>query len=374
MPNIELSISPDYVRTWGFTDAIRELYQNALDQEIISPDNELLFAYDPELMLLSIGNRYSTLDPSTLVLGNTTKHKNTHTIGQFGEGYKLALAVLLRLGKAVTIYNNPSVWTPSIKHSDTFNTAILNIHVVKYRFKELPIHDLIFQVKGVTQQEYQDVIGCNLHLQEAAESLDSPQGRILLDPKYKGHIYVKGLHITTIEKAHYGYDFNPEYITIGRDRDLVNEWDIFYQSSQMWAIQAGHVDLIDQMLGEAAPDIEHIDCYVYKVPKETVRVIGNTWYCKHPGCQPAANEAEARQARKLHGDKVKIVVVPAALMGILRLTDEYKQFTARSITKESPHDLLRRLIKYPADIKPKLLRELKAMVELSQHWEWKRRA
>lgn len=370
--NVELSISPDYVADWGLTAAIRELYQNSLDKQTEDPANELLFAYDPQLMQLSIGNRKSTLDVSTLVLGKTTKAANENAIGQFGEGYKLALVVLLRLGKSVVIYNNPSVWTPTIKHSEVFNTVVLNINIVKYRFKALPTHDLMFTIGGVTAEDYEAIKASNLHLHEEQTALDSPMGRILLDEQYKGGIYVSGLFVTKLDKARYGYDFMPKHISIGRDRDLVNEWDIFWRTSQMWASQAESAPLIEAMLSEQAPDIQHIDSYVWKLPKETTRVISNNW-CNEHGCRafPVSSEKGAAQARHLYGDSVKIVFVSPQMMAILKETEHYKSFTAGSIAKQTPKQLLMKLIKHPDRLKPSVLKELKAMVELAGHWDWK---
>lgn len=372
MPNIELSISPDYVHDWDLKAAIRELYQNALDQQTLDPDNALLFEYNADTMLLSIGNKKSTLDVSTLVLGKTTKDRNENQIGQFGEGYKLAIAVLLRLGKTLTIYNNPSVWTPSIKVSDAFNTAVLNINIVKYRFKECPVHDLLFQVRGVTSEEYAMIQASNRNLHEETDVLESPQGRILLDPKYKGMVFVRGLQITTVEKAQYGYDFEPKYIKIGRDRDLVNEWELFYTTAQMWAGQPGHEELIEKMIDDGAPDIEHIDSYVWKLPKHTVEYIGDSWYDKHPGGYPCANEREASRARSLYGNTVKTVIVSAQMMAILKETAQYKNFTAASLVKQSPQTLLKKLIKHPDRFRPSVLAELKAIIELAGHWDWRR--
>ena len=371
MANIELSISPDYVHDWNLTAAIRELYQNALDQQTVDPDNYLLFTYNPQTLLLSIGNRKSALDVSTLVLGKTSKAKNEAQIGQFGEGYKLALAVLLRLGKTVKIYNNPSVWTPSIKISDTFNVAILNINVVKHRFKECPEEDLIFQVYGVTIEEYDAIVASNRNLHQESDTLDAPQGKLLLDPKYKGQIFVRGLHITTLDKAHYGYDFEPKYIKVGRDRDLINEWDLFYATAQMWAGQAECAELIEAMIGSDAPDIKYINSYVWKLPKETVVYVGDKWYAENTGGYPCANERDAARARSIYGAAVKTVIVSANMMAILKETEQYKHFTKASLVKQKPFELLKKLIKHPDRYRPSVFAELKAMVELSQHWDWK---
>ena len=56
MKKFELSISPDYVADWGVIEAVRELFQNALDQQTINKNNKMFFTYDKESKILRIGN------------------------------------------------------------------------------------------------------------------------------------------------------------------------------------------------------------------------------------------------------------------------------------------------------------------------------
>ena len=125
MRKIELSLASDYVPSWTIVDAIRELFQNALDQEVQSPGNKATWSY--ENGTFKISNKQSTLTTKTLLLGTSSKSEDTRTIGQFGEGYKIATLVLLRNNKQVTIYNYGlrEVWTkickvPTLRHRDTY--------------------------------------------------------------------------------------------------------------------------------------------------------------------------------------------------------------------------------------------------------------
>ena len=49
----ELTISKNYVPDWGVKEAIRELFQNALDQEIVDSNNSMFFAYDEDYLDIS---------------------------------------------------------------------------------------------------------------------------------------------------------------------------------------------------------------------------------------------------------------------------------------------------------------------------------
>jgi orotate phosphoribosyltransferase-like protein len=102
----ELTLTPNYVSDWNFNDALRELIQNGTDQEVLDPDNEFQIDYSPKEKVLRLKNRKSVLKINTLLLGRSSKANNEDTVGQFGEGYKIAALVLNRLGKTFTIYNN----------------------------------------------------------------------------------------------------------------------------------------------------------------------------------------------------------------------------------------------------------------------------
>lgn len=372
MPNYELAISPNYVKDWGLQAAIREIIQNSLDQSHTNPDNEMLFRYDPSLQLLEIGNKTSSLDMSTLVLGNTSKDKSPELIGKFGEGYKLALIVLLRLGKAVTIYNNPSVWTPSIVQSDNFKTPVLNINVVKYRFKSLPEQDLIFKISGISLTEYEETVSATLPFQDVGPVIKHDYGQILLEERYKGNVYVKGLLVTHIDKLAYGYDLLPQHLTIGRDRDLVNQYDIYYKTSYMWASQGDYSQSIEKMIEDKAPDVTYIQCHIWKMPEDTVRVISDCWWQKNgTGALPCHSQKEADQARSLYGPSAKVIIVSEQMMSILSQSPQYKNYKANSISTIDPHKLVLKLMKHKHKLQSSVWHDVEALIEMSKHWKWK---
>lgn len=95
----ELTLTPNYVSDWNFNDALRELIQNGTDQEVLDPDNEFQIDYSQKEKVLRLKNRKSVLKINTLLLGRSSKANNEDTVGQFGEGYKIAALVLNRLGR-----------------------------------------------------------------------------------------------------------------------------------------------------------------------------------------------------------------------------------------------------------------------------------
>jgi len=257
MSKYELSLSPEYAAEWTLTDAIRELFQNALDQQTTQSDNTMFCRYEYENRL-SIGNKNSVLEAKSLLLGATTKAKDADTIGQFGEGYKIATLVLLRLGKDVKFFNygKKEVWIPRFVKSRKYGATILVVDTESFVWKKPPDNDLTIVVKGITPDEYKEIVETNLHLQTVSETLGTKLGNILLSPRHKGQIYVNGLFIKTVEKFVHGYDIKPKYLKIGRDRNLVDSFDIAWVTSQMWRERQSSE--IIKLVQDGAYDVSYI--------------------------------------------------------------------------------------------------------------------
>lgn len=90
----ELTLTPNYVSDWTFNDALRELIQNGTDQEVLDKENKFQIIYNGKEKTLRLVNQKSVLKINTLLLGRSSKANNEDTVGQFGEGYKIAALVL----------------------------------------------------------------------------------------------------------------------------------------------------------------------------------------------------------------------------------------------------------------------------------------
>lgn len=190
-----LTISTEYVPDWTYVESVRELFQNAIDNEIQQPTNKMEFAYDG-VSTLRISNKESVLPKESLLLGSTSKRNDSNTIGQHGEGYKIALMVLLREGKNVTFYNygEREVWRTRLIKARRYNNQVVPEIVIdkKFVFKKPPTHDLTIEVSGITPTEYKSIVDSNLHLQENVDMYKTEYGDILLSPEDKGKVYVGG--------------------------------------------------------------------------------------------------------------------------------------------------------------------------------------
>lgn len=170
MKKYELSLSRNYVSSWGIEEAIRELLQNAKDS-----NGEDVIDIDKSSGTITITNKNTSIPSSTLLLGNTSKKDNLDKIGQFGEGYKLALLVLLRENKKILIKNGNKNWMPSFEYSDNFKCEVLCITET-----EGAGNDLTFEISGFDSSELDELENEFLGLNgQAYNSIQTSYGEIL---------------------------------------------------------------------------------------------------------------------------------------------------------------------------------------------------
>lgn len=255
MSKYELSMVSAYVQNWDYKDAIREIIQNAIDQSV--DDDGYDISYHRSDSCLIISTKDGVLKRNSLLLGNTTKINSEDTIGQFGEGYKLALLVLSRDGKRTMIENAGAeeIWTPAIVKSRKWGDNILTVDVKKsnvFKKHKFSNSGVSFIIQDISVDEYIEIVERTLQLQDDVEKIETPMGDILLSERNKGKLYVGGLFIRDIGDYKYGYNILPKFLKLGRDRDLTNDYDVdTVLSIMLLSIQESHSDLyIDLLNGD----------------------------------------------------------------------------------------------------------------------------
>lgn len=217
--NYEITISPNYVSNRGINEAIREILQNAIDADKNGYKKSIYYSGDT----LYINNEGISLSAKDLILGCSSKSDQDGMIGKYGEGFKLALVVLLRKGMNVYVDNNDKLWSPSFKVSEQFGTQVLNIEESDDGRGE----GLTFVISPVDQQLYNSLLNYFPCIDESfGNVVNCDNGQILLDKQFKGKMYVEGLYIQTDDNFQYGYNFNSDVVELDRDRKAINYYEL----------------------------------------------------------------------------------------------------------------------------------------------------
>lgn len=261
LKNIELSIGKNYVTNWGLWEAVREIIQNGLDAE--KEGHPLTISYDKATETLSIINDGAYLDISSLVLGNSVKGSD-EAIGKYGEGYKLALVVLLRNNKQVKIISGDETWKPTFKESETFNTSVLNIEVEPNNNSE----DIVeFEISNITEYEVEKLSKFSLRLGEEINTLrhlrtvDCDYGKVILDAEFAGKFYVEGLFIQSDSNFKYGYDFNSNEVQLDRDRQAINFYDLCELTTKSLLSQTEDFTIVETSISHKSYDGKELEYY-----------------------------------------------------------------------------------------------------------------
>lgn len=245
MSKYELTISSKYVAHWGVVEAVREFFQNAIDESNLNPDHSMDWNYDKDNELLTISNKNCKLSINSLLLGNTTKDERS--IGKFGEGYKVAIVVLLRNHKTITIHNGDELWNTRFVNSRRYKDYVPVIETSKFGVTGT---DLIVEIGGIDESEFEEIKNSNLNLRkeemlEMGEITETNSGDILLSSEETGNIYVEGLFINNCSGLKYGYNFKSDSVSLNRDRNIISQFDIEWNATKICAEALSPDDILE---------------------------------------------------------------------------------------------------------------------------------
>ena len=363
MSKFELSLAKNYVADWTIVESVREFFQNALDQATEQTDNKMFFDYDESTETLSIGNEKSVLEAQTLLLGTTTKTNSENTIGQFGEGYKVATLVALREGKTVIFYNwgKKEIWKPRFVKSRKYGTEILTFFTESHIWQKAPQHALIIEIKGITADEYEDIKKTNLHIDGPGEIIETTRGNILLDSEFHHKVFVNGLFVTEQEEMKYGYDIKPAYLKLDRDRRAVGSFDLHWQTSTMWA-ESGD-DTLVKLLRDNAPDVEYVaNQYNYSIKNE-IRTQAYDEFKSAFGdnAVPVVSQSELEAVQKR--PDLKPVMVSSTMQKVVQSAPDYQQVEASTMVLDMEDKVIRWITKHREELPQEAFEELLDILE-----------
>lgn len=306
----ELSLTRTYVSRWGMAHAVRELIQNALDS-----DSPFVYEFrrDGDTSSLLLVSEFATLSPQTLLLGATSKADSKDAIGSFGEGYKIALLVLTRLGYDVEIRNGDVLWKPRFRHNAKFKEELLVIDETSLSDKKHK--GLTFVVNGLSDDDVEQIRASCLYMQDSIGQVhETPHGRILLERPRK--LYVGGLFICETDLA-YGYDIKPEFLKLERDRQTVDGYDLKVTTREMW-FSTQRYEEIAKMIDAGVPDVEYAR---YASPEMVREACFRLFMERHPGAIAAENQQQLKAL--VEQGMTKVVVLGGNLYENVRRAPSY---------------------------------------------------
>ena len=265
---LELSIEPGYV-DWDLWACIRELFQNAKDADDLGM--KMRFDLDSH-GTLRITNQGAKLTRQSLVLGGTTK-RGTEQRGQFGEGYKLAFATLLKSGRAIKVWNQDEIWTPRIEQSMNFNSEVLVIHIEPAP-EDTISDELTVEIRGISRLEFAAIKTKLLFdRQQEFEDCKVDEGILLKTQDLASKVFVKGIFVSSFYNPHFfGYDLFR--LKLNRDRTLA---DPLSMGAEIMAVLESclqkkilSVDALYEVLeanfGELDAVAAHSNSYLHQLP------------------------------------------------------------------------------------------------------------
>lgn len=366
----ELPLTRDYVRHWGLMEAIRELFQNAIDggewnwnlESEFSSEREKASGEPPSVFTLTISSPNVRLPASSLVLGETSKHNDERKIGAFGEGFKLALLVLARLNVDVKMLNDSLRWEPCFVHSKDFDTEVFAIRESKA--VEHADKGLEYVIYGLTADQVEGLKSCFLFMREFATSTEDiyfnvSQGKIFREEQ--SAIYVGGLFICAT-KLEFSYDLKPGVITLERDRQTVADFELQWLTKDMW-IATEQWDRIAKMIAAESKDVEYIH---YSCPELLKEAVYKQFLENNPGGIMARSLEQMQSLVKAGMEKV--VYVGGGYGSIVcsaqpeRITAKLEQATpAEALQKWLSHN--RQYLRTPAIV------SMKELIAEAQNWK-----
>jgi len=344
-----LTLSPKYIPHWTKWAAFRELMQNVIDRNHEYDKAEIIFTYNPQKQRITIGNKLSSLEKKTLLLGETTKAENRDAIGKYGEGYKLALLVFLRMGTRVRIRTSNEIWAPAIEFSPLYETELLTISIIPSK----PSDNLLFELDGITPENYKTFKNNCLYLNQIESKLTTHYGDILLDDQYKSKLFVEGLFVCEFqpeEKFRYGYNLKSRYITLDRDRQKVGAFNLKWITGQMFNdLDSTYANLIYSLQKDKYEDVSYYEQHAYNKDNLLYKALCSLHYNdfvakygKH--VIPVQSEEEANFVKQKYNNLEPVVLEKIVYEYVTGSSAYIASSKAKVPTQDTPYLIVKRII------------------------------
>lgn len=221
-----LPIKSTYVSGWGVWEALRELVQNAKDEEQQN-DHAMRISYGDGW--LHIDNEGADLTVNALLIGQTSKAGKRELRGEHGEGLDLAFLAAVRDNYDVEVLTQSERWVPKLEQRKEFNWE--RCLVVSTRKLAKPRTGVRVSVR-MDRNTWLKHENRFLFLTPPKEAMETDAGTLILDEDRRGQIFVKGIYVMNSDKT-YQFGFDLRDVKLDRDRRMVDDFDLRWELARI---------------------------------------------------------------------------------------------------------------------------------------------
>lgn len=211
-------IDADEYLDWGLWPVLREIISNAIDTRA---EWDIKFANGR----VRITDEGSGISPNLLIIGKSGHEKGGEFIGRFGEGLKMALLTLAKMGIEVTLKSQDYILTHHLQEELGSRTLVLSLYYPGTRFKGTEI-----TFDWPQKETYIDRFLKFRNKYTFDVLYEDDNGQIIKEGTPA--IYQQGIWIQDTED--FGLSYNLPHVELERDRAYVNAQDVKRKASQLW--------------------------------------------------------------------------------------------------------------------------------------------
>lgn len=220
MKIINTNIGADYVPSWSWQEALREIYQNFEDYgdfECQVNDTPASADLPKDYVDITLSSD-AVLDLNILRLGFT--NKTAADGGGHAEGLKLACLVLSRNNIIAEINIDTYTFYPRIEDSLIGRCLVFEVKS-KTQKQKSKAHEIKF---SVPKAEYDKFLALRAPAVTLAPLHKTLYGDIV--DAAPGTIYVDSRYVCQLPDWRYAYNFKPSYVQLDRDRRIPSDFDV----------------------------------------------------------------------------------------------------------------------------------------------------
>lgn len=249
-----INIGEWYCHHWEFLHALREILQNWQDAyrmkyhdkqltiEAVPQPNIGTFTFYVRIDGVRNTNNYikyieeegslvfaneGSFKVHNLLLGPSEKKHSEVALGQFGEGMKLYMLILLKHDCTVYIESGDRYYGPTLKNWDyQYDGKVLYVHT---KPRNAPKENTVVTIKGISKAKFEEFKYLSLSLVSDYQEISFGMSTLIIskNPLLKGKVFKKGILVALRYPLDSPYSYNLDDLKLGRERDSINDPEQF---------------------------------------------------------------------------------------------------------------------------------------------------